>query len=106
MNPEYNSVDIQHDDGTIARYGTLEKESIAVKSGNMVFAGMPIARAERFGNGMHQLRFHIFYQTDNLRDIVSLDQHVLTYHYINPLFATSKGETQLASGKTYSHPAP
>jgi murein DD-endopeptidase MepM/ murein hydrolase activator NlpD len=104
-NSQYNSVDIQHDDGTIARYGPLEKESIVVKSGNMVFAGMPIARAGLFEN-KYQFRFHLFYQTDNLREIASLDQHALTYHYINPVFATSKGETQLMPGKTYSHPAP
>jgi hypothetical protein len=103
MSQEHNYVDVQHDDGTIASYGALEKGSIPVKPGSMVYAGMPIARAGTLDGKRYGFYFHLFYQKDNLSQITELRQHLVKYHYIDPVFATSRGEIQLTNGAYYSH---
>jgi hypothetical protein len=97
----YNSIDIQHTDGTIARYAVLEKGSMTVESGSMVHTGMPIALAGTLDGEEYQLRLHIYYQRDNLRQITSLEDHAITYYHIDPMFDTSGGKMTLRKGAAY-----
>ncbi|MDR2890187.1 MAG: M23 family metallopeptidase [Alistipes sp.] len=100
---EYNSIDVQHDDGTIARYGSLERGGTPVRPGTTVFAGMPIARAGTLDGDQYRLYFNVYYQTDNLSEISSLGEHTVKYHYIEPTFGTSAGEAKLANATYYLH---
>jgi hypothetical protein len=97
----YNSIDIQHTDGTIARYAVLEKGSMRVESGRMVPTGMPIALAGSLDGEEYQLRLHIYYQRDNLRQITSLEDHTITYYHVDPMFDTSGGKMTLRKGAAY-----
>lgn len=99
---ENNEVYVQHADGTIARYGVLEKGSITVKPGDTVFPGTPIGLAGTLDGEIYQLRFYVYYQTDNLDSINALSDHMVTYTYIDPVFATSEGETTLTAGIVYT----
>jgi hypothetical protein len=101
MNSESNKVYIEHADGTIARYNVLERGSMMVKPGDTVFLGTPIALAGSYDGEVYQTRFDLYYQTDNLSDISTLSNYDLTYHYINPVFATTAGETTLETEQLY-----
>jgi murein DD-endopeptidase MepM/ murein hydrolase activator NlpD len=100
---ESNAVSVMHADGTIARYGTLLKGSIPVKVGDMVYSGDQIGLAGSFDNKFWQLRFHIFYQTDNLYRIKSVYDYRVYMNYLVPIFATSKGKIKLANDTYYTH---
>jgi hypothetical protein len=102
MDTQANELYVEHADGTIARYGVLEKGSICVKQGDVVFPCTPVGLAGTFDGEIYQLRLSLYYQTDNMREIVELDNYNIVYHYIDPVFATSKGETQLTEGILYT----
>lgn len=101
MNTDSNEVSVEHPDGTIARYNVLERGSIMVKPGDIVFPGTSIALAGTLDGERYQTRFDVYYQTDNLSKIRSLSEYTRIYHYINPIFATTTGETTIERGKLY-----
>ena len=102
MNTDNNQVFVEHADGTIARYGVLEKGSITVEPTDTVYPGTPIALAGTLDGEIYQMQFFIYYQTDNLNDIRSLSDYSVTVHGINPLFSTSEGVTTLKPGASYT----
>lgn len=99
-----NRLWIQHDDGTVADYNLLEKNSIKVKVGDVVEAGQPIAVTGTLDNKIWFLYFYVFYQTDNLFDIDSGYDYVLFRNYMNPIFDTSTGQITVNKKAYYSHP--
>ncbi|MDR2912667.1 MAG: hypothetical protein LBV38_05135 [Alistipes sp.] len=101
MNTENNSVSVMHADGTMAQYGVLEKGSITVMPGDTVWPDTPIALAGSLDGTEYQLRFMLWYRTDNLSGIKDLDEWEVTNHYLDPVFATSAGERTLATGISY-----
>jgi murein DD-endopeptidase MepM/ murein hydrolase activator NlpD len=102
MNTENNHVLVEHADGTIARYGVLEKGSLIVKPGDRVYPGTPIALAGTLDGEIYQMRFDLYYTTDNLSEIDSLSDYSITYNYLDPVFSTSAGDTTLTHGTTYT----
>jgi hypothetical protein len=102
MNSENNQVLVDHTDGTKAWYSVLEKGSIFVKPGDKVYPGTPIALAGTFDGEVYQMRFGLYYVTDNLSDITSLSDYSTINHGINPVFSTSDGEVTLTYGTTYT----
>jgi hypothetical protein len=101
VSKQINEILIEHADGTIASYNVLEKESAMVKPGDVVFPDTPIALAGSLDGEIYQVMFGIYYQTDNLSGISTLSDHKLTYHYINPVFATTAGEVTLKTEQLY-----
>ena len=97
-----NEVCIQHADGTIARYGVLSKGSIPVKVGDMVYPDDPIGLVGTFDNESWWLHFAVFYQTDNLYQINSLNNYVVNKNYLDPLFETSEGNVKLKNATYYT----
>ena len=61
---QHNHIMIKHDDGTVAFYAHLKKDSILVKVGERVSHGQPIAKSGNSGNtqGLPHLHFGV-YQT-------------------------------------------
>ena len=106
MTSDNNEVYVEHADGTIARYNALEKGSITVEPGDIVFPNTPIALAGSYDGETYQCRFSLYYQTDNLSAISSLIDYKTRSHYIDPVFATSDGETTLKPRKIYKPVCP
>jgi len=106
MNTDNNRVTVEHADGTIAEYSVLAKGNIAVRPGDKVYPGTPIALAGTLDGEVYQTRFMLFYLTDNLSRINSLADYAITYHGIDPLFSTSAGATTLTHGTVYTPTAP
>jgi hypothetical protein len=92
----------EHADGTIARYEVLERGSIGLKPGDTVFPGNRIGLAGTLDGKTYQMRFSLYYMSDNLGAIKSLDNYTITYNYIDPKFATPEGETTLSAGEKYT----
>lgn len=94
-----NLVSIEHDDGTIACYKVLEKNSFMVKEGDAVFPGTPLALAGTIGESKYQVKVYVYYNVSNNK--YAGTRSILQYAYVNPLFATSSGVKQLVRGDKY-----
>lgn len=101
-----NSILIEHEDGTLARYSVLKKGSITVKPGEMVFAHSPIAVAGTYNlSGNSQISFSVSYLTDDKLDnsghttIKTLKNY---YSYIDPIFHTTEGDIHLKPNQSYT----
>ncbi len=102
LNSENNCVIVEHADGTIARYGILEKGSITVRPGDTVYPDTPVALAGTLDGELYQTRFDLHYRTDNMNTIDNLSDYSITGHFLDPVFATSEGETTLTANTTYT----
>lgn len=63
MDPVFNSVHVQHDDGTVAFYAHLRQHSVTVQVGERVEAGQQIARCGYLGNPVAILLHFGVYRT-------------------------------------------
>jgi len=100
-----NSILIEHEDGTLARYSVLKKGSIMVKPGQTVFAHAPIAVAGTYNlAGNSQISFSICYLTEDKLDnsdhttIKTIKNY---YSYVDPIFHTSEGDMHLKANRNY-----
>jgi len=77
-----NLVEVVHEDGSKALYTHLQKDSIKVKAGDVVFAGDIIGKVGLSGqtSGPH-LHFHVVKLNQSMQDI-----------FIDPNFTTSEGK--------------
>jgi murein DD-endopeptidase MepM/ murein hydrolase activator NlpD len=59
---QHNHIMIQHEDGTVAFYAHLKKDSILVEVGDRVWQGQPIAASGNSGNtqGLPHLHFGVY----------------------------------------------
>ncbi|TYA74601.1 peptidoglycan DD-metalloendopeptidase family protein [Seonamhaeicola marinus] len=89
-----NSMLVEHDDGTIASYGVLKKNSFMVEVGDMVYPSTPLAIAGTYDKAENsQLRLSIFYLDKVVKDY-NFDNRVKEtyatrtnlYAYVNPMF--------------------
>ncbi len=106
MSTEHNLIEVEHADGTIAQYSVLEKGSITVKPGDTVYPDTPIALAGTLDGESYVMGFALYYRTDNFNNIRSLYDYSITNHYLDPVLATSEGETTLTHGVVYTPVAP
>jgi murein DD-endopeptidase MepM/ murein hydrolase activator NlpD len=56
---QFNSIHIEHPDGSSAFYGHLEKDSVIVTVGDAVSAGQPIAQSGSSGTALPHLHFGV-----------------------------------------------
>lgn len=98
-----NSMIIEHEDGTMAWYGVLEKNSFMVKEGDMVYPHTPLALAGTYDMQEYQIRLRIYYLTYDNKVKFSREKGFKTStEYIAPRFITANGILKLEHGKTYS----
>ncbi len=100
-----NSVLIEHEDGTLAKYEGLDKSGMLVKEGQEVYPGTPlglIAKYDKREQG--QLRFSLYYLDyvdQGEKANAPMKEKVNYYAYIDPLFLTKNGAHRLKSGESY-----
>jgi len=83
-----NSIIIEHEDGTFARYNVLKDKSIMVNVGDIVYPSAPIAVSGSYDlEENSQLRLSIYY----------LDKKILKYDFSNSKNETLKNKTHLYS---------
>jgi len=105
---EANHIIIEHDDGTLAKYGVLKKNSMLVKLGQKVYPSTPIASAGTYDTEKNsQLRFGVYYLDKEVLNSYkkgekqTLGNQKHYYAYVNPIFYTKSEATQLISGEQY-----
>ena len=100
-----NSVLVEHPDGTLCNYSVLANGTIAVREGDVVFPGTPIAQAGAYyEEGERQVRICIYFPDDNpaFRPNASVrDVSAFEWVFYNPWFATGDGTMQLTGGRFY-----
>lgn len=105
---ESNYIVVEHDDGTLARYGVLKKNSVMVKLGDDVFPLTPLAVTGSYDNPENsQLRFSVYYLEDDILELnnsgSSLSNQRHYHSYVNPFFYNGEdgSVTKLTSDKDY-----
>lgn len=99
-----NNVLVEHPDGTLCQYSVLDKGSITVKEGDVVYPGTPIAKAGTYyEGGERQVRVMVYFPDENrdYRDGDPQNGSVFEWVYYNPRFATPDGVTQLQNRSKY-----
>lgn len=102
-----NYILIEHDDGTIARYGVIREKGGLVKVGEEIFPGTPIAISGTYDKPENsQLRFSIYYMDKdmdyNIFKEYTLQNRPDIYAYLNPKFKTKEYLGELHSNKDYT----
>ena len=98
FNTKYNSLTVEHVDGTLCRYHVIEKSSMMVSLGDMVFPGTPLAKAGVFDNSNnYQVRVDIHYPEVD-RNISNPEVSPFRHVYYNPCFMTHQGVKKLKHG--------
>jgi len=103
-----NHIIIEHEDGTLAKYGVLKKNSILVKVGDKVYPSKPIAIAGTYDKPENsQLRFEVYFLDNEIitsrklgeKQTLASQKHF--YAFVNPFFHTKSNTTHLNSGEKY-----
>lgn len=103
-----NHIIIEHEDGTLAKYGVLKRNSFLVNVGDKVYPSIPIAIAGTYDKPENsQLRFEVYYLNNEViasrkigeKQTLANQKHY--YAFINPFFHTKSNPTQLNSGEKY-----
>lgn len=107
-----NSITIEHNDGTLANYKVLRKNSMMVKVGDIVYPSAPLAVAGTYDKEENsQLRLSIYYLNKKVKDLpfdkklsVNLSKRIHIYSYVNPLFCvdSENSATLLERNKSYT----
>lgn len=106
-----NYIIIEHEDGTMARYGVLKYNSTIVKVGDTVYPSAALAVAGSYDKKENsQLRLSIFYLDNSVKDLdfnekskETLENMTHINAYVNPFFILNPNETiQLEKNKTYT----
>lgn len=99
-----NRIIIEHPDGTLCQYSVLENGSIAVKPGDMVYPGTPIAKAGAYyDGGEYQVRTLVYFpdENKNFREGDRQNGSVFEWVYYDPWFATPEGDSKLHNRRAY-----
>lgn len=102
MRTERNGITVEHADGTFARYEVLQRGSMMVAEGDVVYPDTPLALAGNFDNKVFQVRFDVFYRVMNTSTDPKFSENWTTTRYVDPVFATSEGGQRLVSRKSYT----
>lgn len=88
-----NSIIIEHEDGTLARYSGFKKDAILVKIGQTVLPTECLGHLEKSVDNWYHLFFEIYYDT-YVKDVFPDKQKDLNLRIskeLNPFFQTNKG---------------
>lgn len=106
-----NSITIEHEDGTIAKYEVLKKDSFMVALGDTVYPSAPLAIAGSYDKAENsQLRLSIYFLDKLVKDLdfdekskERLGNQTHLYAFVDPLFYVNENEAlKLEPNKTYS----
>lgn len=109
-NSKSNSVYIEHEDGTLAKYDVLKNNSVFVKLGDVVYPSNPLAIAGTYDlEENSQLRLSIYYLDAVVKDMdfdeknkEEFGNRTHMYAYIDPLFCVyGNDKLKLAANETY-----
>lgn len=93
-----NRIFIEHPDGTISEYSSLEWNSLEVREGDSVYPDTPLARTgyiDRHDRGVNVgLYYHVTNRSMRQPNAISAQK------YIDPLFMTAAGNTRLSDGQS------
>jgi hypothetical protein len=95
-----NAIFIEHDDGTVAKYWPILRNSMMVKAGQTVFPGTPLAFPGKSSPDNAGIRLIIFNPISNPKQTKNIEQMVI-YKYYSPFFSTTEGTLQLKPGEKY-----
>lgn len=87
---------IEHNDGTIARYGSVE--DIQVKEGETVYPFTPLGLVSSIDGKSYFLNFSVYYRSSEN----PTEEHRFPLVYLTPRFAAEEGDTELSAGKSYA----
>lgn len=103
-----NYIVVEHEDGTLARYGVLKRNSIMVSLGDKVFPLTPLAISGSYDKPENsQLRFSVYYLDDDVLELKEGESNLSNqkhyYIYVNPLFYNGEADsfTKLADNNNY-----
>ncbi len=97
-----NSITIEHNDGTFAKYEGFDSDNIFIKEGDLVLPNQPLGTLIQYDKrGTYQLRFAINYLTENPIDE---DNKKLknSNKYLDPYFQTAEGIVKLKPKVKYT----
>ena len=102
-----SSVLIEHDDGTLASYDVLKKDSFMVTVGDIVFPSTALALAGTYDKDNNsQIRLSVYYLDKTMRDYdfderdkVSYGKQKHIYAYVNPKFYVNLDKSELMNLK-------
>lgn len=96
-----NYIEIEHKDGTFAKYEALDAKNIFVKPGDVVLPNQPLATLIQYDkSGIFQLRFTIYYLTEILQE--DKTKQKFSHAYVDPYFQTTEGIVRLAPQEIYT----
>lgn len=87
---------VEHADGTVARYGSVE--DIRVEVGETVYPFTPLGLASSFDGERYFLVFNLFYRSSEN----STEERLFPLVYHTPRFATASGDAVLVVGESYA----
>ncbi len=97
-----NSIMIEHNDGTFARYEGFDSENIFIKEGDTVLPNQPLGTLIQYDQkGTYQLRFAIYFLTEKPIE----GENVMVKNsnkYLNPYFQTTEGIVKLKPKERYT----
>lgn len=100
-----NSVLIEHEDGTLARYEGVSKSGMLVEEGQDVYPGTPLGTIAKYDKREQgQLRFSLYYLdfvNPGEQASQTMKDKINYYAYIEPIFLTADGIQKLETGKSY-----
>lgn len=97
-----NSIMIEHNDGTFARYEGFDSENIFVKEGDAVLPNQPLGTLIPYDQKKtYQLRFAIYYPLEKQLEGENI-QMLNSNKYLNPYFQTTEGIVRLKPQKKYT----
>ena len=100
---EINKITIEHEDGTIARYLGLNKDSIDLKVGDTVFPNDYLGTLDVYQSNIYRLYFDVSYLNTNSFEKINnntISEDSL-YSNISPLFLSKDGVVKLENNKVY-----
>jgi hypothetical protein len=100
-----NSITIEHEDGTYARYSGLKMNSMSVQLGDVVYPSTYLGVLDIFNNKDYVLHFNVYYlaKKDFVYDSKATLRTLKTpYSYLIPYFHTKEGVTKIKNRETYT----
>ena len=86
-----NQIIVEHMDGSYMRYSVLEKGSITVKEGDIVYPDTPLGLAGSYGDGRYRLHLLMWSVEQNKQFSGKLDENPFHTRYLDPVFLSDLG---------------
>ncbi len=100
---EDRTVIIQHRDGSVARYSSLDRDGIVVKAGDKIPTCAPIGYtgSSQISDKQNVVTFELYHRSKNTVTTGRRANIPVLNRYIDPLFKVKKKVVRLKNGKQY-----